>query len=78
MPNFAATAARVTSYGLLMAEALLVPTIALEIGSGLMLAANLYPDWAAGALSLVVIPTTFIFHNFWSVPTAVEAAREEG
>ena len=77
IPNFTATAARMTSYGLPMAETLLIPTIGLEIGGGLMLAANLYPDWAAGALSLFVIPTTFIFHNFWSVPTAVEAAREQ-
>ncbi len=77
IPNFSATAARMTSYGLPMAEALLIPTIALEVGGGLMLAANIYPDWAAGALAIFVVPTTLIFHNFWSVPTAAIAAREQ-
>ncbi len=77
IPNFSATAARMTSYGLPMAEALLIPTIVLEVGGGLMLAANIYPDWAAGALAIFVVPTTLIFHNFWSVPNAAVAAREQ-
>ena len=75
--NFSATAARMASYGLPTAEALLIPTIALEVGGGLMLAANIYPDWAAGALAIFVVPTTLIFHNFWSVPNAAVAAREQ-
>ncbi|MEI6560105.1 MAG: DoxX family protein [Rhodospirillaceae bacterium] len=77
IPAFSATAARMAGYGLPVAEALLVPTIALEVGGGLMLAANIYPDWAAAALALFVVPTTLIFHNFWSVPNAAVAAREQ-
>ena len=75
--NFAGTAARMASAGLPAAEALLVPTIGLEVGAGLALALNWYPDWAAGALSAFVVPVTLIFHNFWAIPNAAEAMQQQ-
>ncbi len=74
--NFAGTAARMTAYGLPAAEALLIPTIALEIGGGLALAFNYHAETAATALAAFTIPTTLIFHNFWAVPDVMVAMRE--
>ena len=77
IPNFSGTAARMTAYGLPVAEMLLVPTIALEIGGGLALALNWHPEVAAATLAAFTVPTTLVFHRFWAIPDAVAALREQ-
>jgi putative oxidoreductase len=49
----------------------LVPLImfgarALEIVAGVALALGIYPQWAAAALLVFLVPTTFVAHAFWS------------
>ena len=43
-----------------------VPTIAIELGGGLLLAIGYKTRWAALAIFLLIIPATLIFHAFWS------------
>lgn len=66
--NFADTAAYMASKGLPAPEVLLVPTILIELGGGLMLALGIKARWAGLAILLWMIPVTLIFHNFWAVP----------
>jgi putative oxidoreductase len=66
--GFAGTAGWMASKGLPMAEVLLVLTIVIEIGGGLMILLGWKARTAAAVLFLWMIPVTFIFHNFWAVP----------
>ncbi len=68
--GFAATAGVMTSKGLPMADALLIATILIEIGGGLMLVVGWQARWGATALLLWMIPVTYVFHAFWAVPEA--------
>jgi putative oxidoreductase len=68
--GFAGTAGYMASKGIPMAEVLLVPTIIIELGGGLLLAVGYKARWAALAIFLFIIPTTLIFHAFWSVDPA--------
>jgi putative oxidoreductase len=56
--------------GLPAASVLLVATIALEIGAGLLLMIGWKTRWAALALAAFLIPTTLVFHAFWSAEAA--------
>ena len=64
---FSGTAAYMASHGIPMAEVALVPTIIIELGGGLMIAVGFKARWAALVLFVFIIPTTLIFHAFWSV-----------
>lgn len=66
--GFAGTLGYMGSKGLPMAEVLLVLTIIIEVGGGLMLILGWKARIAAIVLFLWMIPVTFIFHNFWAVP----------
>ena len=66
--GFTGTAAYMASHGLPMANVLLVPTIAIELGGGLMLAIGYKARCAALAIFLFLIPATLIFHAFWQAP----------
>jgi len=66
--GFTATAGYMTSKGLPMADALLVVTILIEVGGGLMLLAGWQARWAATALVLWMIPVTYVFHAYWGLP----------
>lgn len=68
--GFAQTAGYMASKGLPMSDVLLVITILIEVGGGLMLIIGWQARWAALALILFVIPATLVFHNFWAVPEA--------
>lgn len=68
IPGFEATAGYMASKGLPMAQVLLVITIVLEIGGGLMIAIGWKSRWAAIAFFLWLIPVTFVFHKFWGIP----------
>ena len=66
--GFDQTAAMMASKGLPMASVLLVITIAMELGGGLLLVVGYKARWAALALALWLIPVTLTFHNYWAVP----------
>lgn len=66
--GFTATAGFMASKGLPMADALLVATILIELGGGLMLVVGWQARWGATALLLWMIPVTYVFHAFWAVP----------
>jgi len=55
-----------SSKGLPFTEVLLGLTILIELGGGLLIAAGWYARWAALAVFLFIIPTTLVFHNFWT------------
>lgn len=65
--NFAGTAAYMASKGLPVSEVLLVATIIIELGGGLMLVFGWKARWAALAIFLWLIPVTLIFHGYWAV-----------
>ena len=64
--GFEQTVGYMASKGLPMAQVLLVLTIIVELGGGLMIAFGYYARWAAGIIFLFLIPVTFIFHPFWA------------
>ena len=64
--GFDGTAAYMAAHGLPMTRVLLVLTIVIELGSGLMLLLGWRARVAATALFLFLIPTTLIFHAFWT------------
>jgi putative oxidoreductase len=68
--NFAGTAAYMASQGLPMSDVLLVITIAIELGGGLMIMLGWKARWAALAIFLFIIPTTLMFHQFWAADAA--------
>lgn len=65
--NFAGTAAYMASKGLPLSEVLLVATIIIELGGGLMLVLGWKARWAALAVLLWLIPVTLVFHGYWAV-----------
>jgi putative oxidoreductase len=65
--KFAGTAAYMASKGLPVSEVLLVATIIIEVGGGLMLVLGWQARWAALAIFLWLIPVTLIFHGYWAV-----------
>ncbi len=71
--GFAGTAGYMASKGLPMAEVLLVLTIIIELGGGLLIMLGWQARWAAAAIFLFLIPVTLVFHNYW----AVDAAQQQ-
>lgn len=65
--GFQQTVGYMASKGLPMTEVLLVLTIIIELGGGLMILLGWRARWAALAIFLWLIPVTLIFHNFWAV-----------
>ncbi|MET0857321.1 MAG: DoxX family protein [Telluria sp.] len=68
--GFSYVAGWMASSGLPFANVLLAATILLEVGAGLMLITGIQARLAAAALGLFLIPTTAIFHAFWSADAA--------
>lgn len=66
--GFAGTAGYMASKGLPMTEVLLVMTIIIELGGGLMILLGWQARWAATAIFLFLIPVTLIFHPAWADP----------
>ena len=64
--GFENTAAYMASKGLPMAEVLLVLTIIIELGGGILILVGWHARWAATAIFLFIIPVTLTFHPFWS------------
>ena len=68
--GFAGTAGYMASKGLPMPQVLLVLTIALELGGGILIAIGFKARWVALLFFLWLIPTTLIFHPFWGIDAA--------
>mgnify|MGYP000026373259 CR=1 FL=1 len=68
--GFEQTAGYMASKGLPMADILLLLTIVIELGGGIMIALGLYARWAAAIVFLFLIPVTLVFHAPWSSPLA--------
>lgn len=64
--NYEATVQYMASKGLLYIPILLVCAALLEIVASLALIFGVKTRWAAAALLLFLIPTTYIFHDFWN------------
>ena len=47
---------------------LLVLTIAIELGGGLMMLVGWQARWAATIILLWMIPVTYLFHAYWGLP----------
>lgn len=65
--GFEGTAGYMAAHGLPVAQVLLVFTIMIELGGGLMLLLGWHARIAATVIFLFLIPTTLIFHAFWAV-----------
>ena len=68
--GFEQTAGYMASKNLPVAEVLLVLTIIIELGGGLMILVGWQARWAATAIFLFLIPVTLIFHPFWTFEAA--------
>jgi putative oxidoreductase len=68
--GFSYVAGWMASSGLPFASVLLAATILLEVGAGALLITGIQARFAALALALFLIPTTAIFHAFWSADAA--------
>ncbi|MCI0401083.1 MAG: DoxX family protein [Gammaproteobacteria bacterium] len=64
--GFDGTAAVMASKGLPMVNLLLVATILIELGGGLLIALGWQARWGALAIFLFIIPVTLVFHAFWT------------
>lgn len=65
MTGFEETAGYMASKGLPFTEVLLVLTIIIELGGGLLILVGLQARWAATVIFLFLIPVTVIFHPVW-------------
>lgn len=66
--NYSGTMSYMTSAGLPMPQVLLVLTILIEVGCGLLVLLGLKARWAALIIALFLIPVTIVFHNPWASP----------
>ena len=64
--GFEGTAGYMASKGLPMVNVLLVLTIIIELGGGVMILVGWKARWGATAIFLFLIPVTLIFHPFWN------------
>lgn len=65
--GFDGTAEMMAGRSLPLPQVLLVATILIELGGGLMILLGWHARWAALAIFLFLIPATLIFHAYWSV-----------
>ena len=68
--GFEGTVGYMAAKGLPTPQLLLVLTIALELGGGILLAVGFKARWVALAFFLWLIPTTLVFHRFWGIDAA--------
>ncbi len=71
IPNFEMTAQFMAAKGMPMTTILLCGAIAVEILGGLSVLVGFNARIGALALALFLIPTTLIFHSFWTVEEAM-------
>lgn len=72
LTGFDGTAAYMASAGLPFAKLLLVPTIAIELGGGLLIMLGWRTRQVALLVFLFLIPVTYVFHNPAANPAQVQ------
>ena len=77
IPGFDATAAYMAAKGLPLVTVLLVLTILIEAGGGLLILLGWRAREAALILFLFLIPVTVIFHGFWTIEDAAARMNEQ-
>ncbi len=75
--GFENTAAYMAAQGLPLVSLLLVATILIEAGCGLLILIGWRAREAALLLFLFLIPVTLIFHGFWSIEDLTARAQEQ-
>lgn len=75
--NFAGTADHMAQAGLPMIPVLLVLTIIIELGGGLMLLLGWRAREAALVMFLFLIPVTLVFHPFWNFADAAAHYQQQ-
>ncbi len=68
--NWSGTAAMMASKGLPAVQILLPLAVLFELGGAILVLIGYRARLGALALFLFLIPTTFVFHDFWAVPAA--------
>ncbi|MDZ7736121.1 MAG: DoxX family protein [Gammaproteobacteria bacterium] len=68
LTGFEGTLGYMVDKGLPFTEILLVLTIIIELGGGLLILLGWQARWAALAIFLFLIPVSIIFHPFWADP----------
>jgi putative oxidoreductase len=68
--GFAGTAAYMAGMGLPATKALLVLTIALEVGGGVLLLVGWQARWVAAAFCGFILLASMVFHPFWNTEPA--------
>jgi putative oxidoreductase len=63
---FDGTVGYIAAKGLPLPQLGAVIAIGVELGAGILLIVGWQARWAATVLFLFLIPTTFLFHNFWA------------
>jgi putative oxidoreductase len=76
MFSFAGTAGYMASKGMPMPEFFLVCAILIEFVGGLTLAVGWKARWGALALAVFLVPTTLIFHAYWTYPEAQASMQQ--
>ena len=66
----------IASKGMPFPSLMALGAIVVELGGGLLLLVGYRARWAALAIFLFLIPTTLIFHNFWSVAADQVAGQQ--
>lgn len=66
----------IASKGMPLPQLMAIGAILVELGGGLLLLVGFKARWAALAFFLFLIPTTVIFHNFWSAPPEQVMAQQ--
>jgi putative oxidoreductase len=66
--GYEGTAGYMAGAGLPMVSVLLPLAILAELGGGIALAIGWKARWAAAAIAIFLIPTTLVFHAWWSSP----------
>ncbi len=75
--NFAGTADHMQQAGLPLVAVLLMLTIVIELGGGLMLLFGWRARAAALVMFLFLIPVTLVFHPFWSAADAAAQYQQQ-
>lgn len=68
--DFGPTTEYMASHGMPLTALFLVGAIVLEIAGGASLILGAWARWGAVMLIIFLVPATFIFHDFWTLPAA--------
>ncbi|OUS09792.1 hypothetical protein A9Q89_12620 [Gammaproteobacteria bacterium 53_120_T64] len=75
--GFSTVAGYMASKGLPMVDTLLVLTIIIELGGGLMILLGWHARLASLCIALFLIPVTIIFHPYWDIADAQEMMTQQ-